>query len=94
MPALNNAKGLRVTSRAFNLLQDREKKEGRRISIDAIARDTGLAAMTIRRFVSPSKQQDVNGSSLVAAAMMADYFGVSIGDLIEVENAVEAVSEE
>lgn len=94
MPALNNARGVRVTSNGFDLLQDKEKREGRRITIENVAKDTGLAKMTVRRFLS--KTEDVNGSPVAAAAVMAQYFDVSIGDILQIEvessNAKERVA--
>ena len=82
MPAIN-VKDYRVLSNAFGLWKDKEKKEGRSISIDTIARETGLAKMTVRKFVVG--KEDVKGSPLAAAAALADYFGSNLDTLLAVE---------
>ena len=77
-------RGLRVMSNGFGLLKDKEKREGRRITFDTMTAETGLAKMTARRFTAHDAG-DVSGSPLSAAAVMADYLGVSLGDLLTVE---------
>ncbi len=84
-------RGLAVTSNGFSLWKDKEKREGRRITIDTLVGETGLAKMTVRRFIAGG-EADVSGSPVVAAAVMADYFGVGLGELLAVEKTPEAVS--
>lgn len=84
MAVTKNPKGLRVRSHAFGLWKDKEKREGRDISLDAICRETGLAKLTARRFLVP-KEEDVNGSRLDAAAVLAYYFGVGLDALVTIE---------
>jgi transcriptional regulator with XRE-family HTH domain len=76
--------GLRVTSRGYDLRSDRDKKTGERVSLDRVAEETGLSKMTVRRFVA-DKNADVSGSPLLAAAVIAEYFGVGLGDLLTVK---------
>lgn len=76
--------GMRVISKGYEIRSDRDKETGKRVSIDRIAEDTGLSKMTVRRFVS-DKDADVSGSPLLAAAMIAGYFGVEMGALLTVE---------
>ena len=83
MPLLN-AQGIRVKSHGFSLLRAKESKESRRIPIEAVVKDTGLARMTVRRFLSP-EEIDVSGSPLGAAATVAHFLGVSLSDLLSVE---------
>lgn len=80
--AIAKERGIRITSSAFGLRQDKEKMEGRRITIDTMAEETDLAKMTVRRFLEPSN--DVGNSPIVAAAVIAGYFGVGVGDLLTV----------
>ena len=82
--AVKSDKGLRVVSTAFGLWKDKEKREGRRITIDTICEETGLAKMTVRRYIA-QQGAEVSGSPLLSAAIMADYFGVGLGDLLKVE---------
>jgi len=84
--AIPKDSGLRVVSKGYDLRSDRDKTTGARISIDKIAAETGLSKMTVRRFVA-DKDADVSGSPLVAAALVAGYFGVGLGDLLQVEAA-------
>ncbi len=77
-------RGLRVMSNGFGLLKDKEKREGRRITFDTMTAETNLAKMTVRRFTAQDAG-DVSGSPLAAAAVMADYLGVSLGELLTVE---------
>ena len=83
MAVTNNPKRLRVRSKAFGLWKDKEKREGRHITIDTICKETGLAKLTVRRFLAPS--EDVNGSRLDAAAVLADYFETGLETLLEVQ---------
>ena len=82
MPA-TNVQGLTVRSKAFALWKDKEKREGRKITIDALAKETRLAKMTVRRFLATDG--DVSGSPLAAAAVLAVYFGTGLDDLLTVE---------
>ena len=82
--AVKTDKGLRVLSTAFGLWKDKEKREGRRITIDTICEETGLAKMTVRRFVA-KPDAEVSGSPLLSAAVLAQYFGVGLGDVLKVE---------
>ena len=77
-------RGLRVMSNGFGLLKDKEKREGRRITFDTMTTETGLAKMTVRRFTAQDAG-DVGGSPLEAAAVMADFLGVGLGELLTVE---------
>ena len=76
--------GLRVMSNGFGLLKDKEKREGRRITFDTMTEETGLAKMTVRRFTAQDAG-DVSGSPLAAAAVMAEYLSVGLGELLTVE---------
>ena len=82
--AATKERGLRVVSRGFGLLKDKEKREGRRITFDTMTAETGLAKMTVRRFTA-ADAGDVSGSPVDAAAVMADYLGVGLGDLLDVQ---------
>lgn len=86
MAARVNGMNLRVISNGFGLWKDKEKREGRRITLDTLSEETGLAKMTVRRFVS-AQDGDVSGSPLASAAVFADYFGVDLGELLTVEKA-------
>ena len=87
MPLLN-AQKVRITSRGFSLLRDKEKREEKRIPIETVVRETGLARMTVRRFLSPDQGGvEVGGSPIAAAASIAQFLGVGLGDLLEVEEA-------
>ena len=79
MASTKGPMGLRVKACGFGLLKDKEKREGRRITFDELSDETGLAKMTVRRYVTDG---DVTGSPLVAAVTMAQYFGVGIDDLL------------
>jgi len=91
MAVTNNATGVRVRSRGHALWKEKEKREGKDITIDAVSKVTGLAKLTVRRFLVPT-EQDVNGSSIVSAALLADYFGVGVGDLLEVQKQRQEVA--
>ena len=82
--AVPKQSNLRVVSRGYDLRSDHDKAAGKRISIDKIAAETGLSMMTVRRFVS-DKDADVSGSPLLAAAIIADYFGVDLGAMLRIE---------
>ena len=82
--AIPKQSNLRVVSQGYELRSDHDKAAGKRISIDKIAAETGLSMMTVRRFVS-DKDADVSGSPLLAAAIMAGYFGVELGAMLKVE---------
>ena len=69
--------------------KDKEKREGKRITFEALSEETGLAKMTLRRFLA-TEGGDVSGSPLASAAVIADYFGVGLGELLTVEHAGEA----
>lgn len=82
--AMPKETGLSVRSRGYDLRSDREKATGKRVALDRIAEETGLSKMTVRRFIA-DKHADVSGSPLLAAAVMAQYFGVGLGELLLVE---------
>ena len=83
--AVPKQSSLRVMSRGYDIRSDHDKQTGKRISIDKIAEETGLSKMTVRRFVS-DKDADISGSPLVAAAIVAGFFGVELGELLKVES--------
>lgn len=73
----------RVISLAFNLWKAKEAREERRITQEEIIEQTGLAKMTARRFLEP--RGDVSGSPLSTVAAFARYFGVSIGEVVDID---------
>jgi hypothetical protein len=89
MQETRKERGLRVTSKAFGLWKDKEKREGRRITIDTVCEETRLAKMTVRRFIA-AEGSDVSGSPLSSAAVMADYFRVGLEDLLTAEKTAAA----
>lgn len=70
----------RVVSKVFGLWKAREVAEGRKITLEALIEDIGLAKMTVRRFAEPNG--DVSGSPLSSAAVFASYFGVPLSDVV------------
>jgi hypothetical protein len=82
MPVLKEM-GVRVHSNAFTLWKAKEAREKRRIPIDTLIKETGLAKMTVRRFLST--ERDVSSAALSSAVILADYFGVPLADLISIE---------
>jgi hypothetical protein len=91
--AAGTTDNLRVVSRGFGLWKDKEKREGRRITFDALSEETGLAKMTLRRFLA-TDNSDVSGSPLASAAVIANYFDVGLGDLLTVERSAEGAGRE
>lgn len=87
--AIPKETGLRVISRGYDLRMDKQKQDREKVSIDRIAEDTGLAKMTVRRFVAEA-DADISGSPLLAAAVIAEYFNVPLGDLVTVEKEAAA----
>lgn len=85
MPA-PDMKGIKVRSCGFSLWKQKEAQEGR-ITIERVIEDTGLAKLTVRRFLA--REGDVSGSTLGAAAIMATYLGTTLGELITVAQAEE-----
>jgi hypothetical protein len=75
-----SAKAPRVVSKVFGLWKAREATEGRKITLEALTEEIGLAKMTVRRFAEPNG--DVSGSPLSSAAVFAAYFAVPLSDVI------------
>lgn len=70
----------RVVSKVFGLWKAREVTEGRKITLEALIEEIGLAKMTVRRFAEPNG--DVSGSPLSSAAVFADYFRVPLSEVV------------
>lgn len=83
MPA-PDMKGVQVRSQGFSLWKQKEAREGR-ITIEKVIEDTGLAKLTVRRFLA--RDGDVSGSTLGSAAMMANYLDTNLCDLVAVIGA-------
>ncbi len=79
-------KGVKVTSQGFTLWKQKEAREGR-ITIEKVIEETGLAKLTVRRFLA--RAGDVSGSTMGSAALMAMYLDTNLCDLISVEAAGE-----
>ncbi|MES2465095.1 MAG: hypothetical protein V4671_31400 [Armatimonadota bacterium] len=80
MPARNTEKTPRVVSKVFGLWKARELTEGRKITLEALTEEIGLAKMTVRRFAEPNG--DVSGSPLSSVAVFAAYFAVPISEVV------------
>lgn len=87
MTAKINESAPRVVSKVFWLWKAREAKDGRKITLEMLIEEIGLAKMTVRRFTEPDG--DVSGSPLSSAAIFAQYFGVSLGEIVTVAESTE-----
>jgi hypothetical protein len=74
-----------IASNGFQLWKRKETEAGRSISLEAIAKETGLSIHTVRRFLCVP-DSDVAGSPLSAAAKLALFFDVSLSDLLVVHS--------
>lgn len=77
-------KGVKVSSRGFSLWKQKEALEGR-ITIEKVIEETGLAKLTVRRFLA--RDSDVSGSTMGSAAIMAKYLDSNLCDLVSVIEA-------
>lgn len=68
------------TSAGYACWKEFEKTNGRR-SLSRIARETGLNPTTVRRVLSESGE-DISGIRFGAVAILAEYFGVPIDDMV------------
>lgn len=89
--AIPKERGLKVVSKGYDLRRNRELETRERVTIDDIIAQTGLAKATVRRFVTDA-DADVSGSPMLAAAIMAEYFGVSMGEMVELERVEGAAA--
>jgi hypothetical protein len=83
MPRINNI-GLTVRSRGFDLLRDKEKAEGRKISVDSLASQSKISRAIFRQYFD-TPNADVTNTSVRVAADVARVLGVPIGELLFVE---------
>ena len=60
----------------------KERHEERRLTVRLIALETGLSPGTIQRLLTPSGY--IDGISADTATALAAYFGVGVGDLLEI----------
>ena len=74
---------LRALSNGFILWKDKEKRDGRSIPLETIAKESGLAKMTVRR-VCGSPGVDVGTLQLTGIAKLARYFEVRLDDLVQI----------
>ena len=91
--SLLKPRAMRVVSKGFDLRQKKEAETGERLSLEDISKETELSRMTVRRFIV-NRDADVSGSPLLAAAVVAGYFGVPLGDLLVVEEAPSVEGQE
>ena len=83
-------KGVKVASQGFTLWKQKESREGR-ITIEKVIEETGLAKLTVRRFLA--REGDVSGSTMGSAAIMAKYLDTTLCDLVSVIEADEVAGE-
>ena len=79
-------RGVKVTSQGFTLWKQKEAREGR-ITIEKVIEETGLAKLTVRRFLA--RDGDVSGSTMGSAALMAKYLDADLCALVSVVEAEE-----
>lgn len=68
-----------VRNRFKILLAEKEHEAGRRITYEEIENETGVAASTLSSYATNS----VTRYDAKTVASLCDYFGVSIGELLE-----------
>lgn len=76
--------GLRVKSKGFEILLQKQAEGKQRITIEELVERTPLARATVRRVLA-EKDSDISGVSIQVIAECARLLGVGICDLIYVE---------
>ncbi|RYX81060.1 XRE family transcriptional regulator [bacterium] len=71
-----------IRSHFNDLRRKKATREGRDISVRAVARETNLSLPTVQR-VASSDSEGLSGVKLGTIEVLSKYFGVGIGELIE-----------
>jgi putative transcriptional regulator len=72
----------RIVSRAKQLLEEKEKREGRRISYRKIAEETGISKTSVESWMTSSATQYQQEQMLA----LCRYFGCTVGDLLQIDD--------
>jgi putative transcriptional regulator len=73
----------RIVSRAKQLLEEKEKRESRRISYRKIAEETGISKTSVESWMTSSATQYHEGQ-IVA---LCRYFNCEVGDLLQIDDS-------
>ena len=75
---------VRLKSRGYNLWKEYESKFGP-ITLDEIAKKTGLTLVTVRTFVAKSsRDKDIYAKGVGPAYVLATFFGATLNDTVSV----------
>ena len=69
-----------ILSRVRQLRFEKEEREGRKLTYEVMAKDTGLAPTTLSRLLKREPLDRVDAATLDT---LCTYFGVGVGEVIE-----------
>lgn len=64
------------------LLEEKERREGRRITLEEVAKSAGITRQTITQMTNPGKEHNV---TMKVVERLCKYFGCKIEELVEIK---------
>ncbi|MBV9851037.1 MAG: helix-turn-helix transcriptional regulator [Armatimonadetes bacterium] len=69
-----------IRSKLRRLRFEKEEREGRRLTYEALQEETGLASNTLARLLKPEPIDRIDGQTL---SVLCRYFECGVGDVLE-----------